>query len=189
MPKLRKIRFSSFIHANGEGDGGGGNTSPAPASQQPGAETFSREYVQELRAENKGWRLKAQEMETASKAAKEEADRVRTEAEAKTAEAYSRANERVIRAELKASAIKAGMIDLDGLKLADLSNVKLSDDGEVVGADEMLTALKESKPYLFKAATSTTTTPTPKPSEQQPKKATEMDDKEWAAKKKEIGLR
>lgn len=188
MPKLTKLRFSSFIHANGEGDGGGGNDAPKSAPP-PAPETFSREYVQELRAENKGWRLKAQEMEAFSKAAKDEAEKIRAEAESKLAEADSRANERIIRAELKAAAIKAGMIDLDGLKLADMSSVKLSDDGDVVGAADMLATLKESKPYLFKTATTTTTAPPPKPSNQGQKKATDMDATEWAAVKKEHGLR
>ena len=59
------------------------------------------------------------------------------------------ANERVIRAELKAHALKAGIIDLDGLRLADASKLSLSDDGEVVGADALIATLRQEKPYLF----------------------------------------
>ena len=41
---------------------------------------------------------------------------------------------RLIHAELKAEAVRAGMIDLDGLKLIDFSEAKLNERGEVDGA-------------------------------------------------------
>jgi hypothetical protein len=41
------------------------------------------------------------------------------------------------------------MIDLDWLKLVDMTKVTLEPDGTVKGADELMTALKEAKPYLF----------------------------------------
>ena len=59
------------------------------------------------------------------------------------------ADGRVIRAELKAHALRAGIIDLDGLRLADTSKLSLSEDGDVVGADALLAALRQDKPYLF----------------------------------------
>jgi hypothetical protein len=52
-------------------------------------------------------------------------------------------------AALKGAAQKARMIDLDWLKLVDMSKVTLEDDGSVKGADELMAALKEAKPYLF----------------------------------------
>jgi len=88
----------------------------------------------------------------------------------------------VIRAELKAAALKAGMVDLDGLKLADLSNVKLNDAGEVEGADTLMEELKKSKPYLFGSTQNSSnpgTPPNPKPPTA--KKATEMTPAEYAA--------
>jgi hypothetical protein len=97
-------------------------TTPAP-SQDP--QTFSREYVHELREENKTWRQKAQGHETAAQQVKAEADKFRADAEKTVAEARSAADQRVIRAELKAAAVKAGIIDLDGLKLLDTSGVKI----------------------------------------------------------------
>jgi hypothetical protein len=50
---------------------------------------------------------------------------------------------------LNVAAQKAGMIDLDALALADLSKVTLQDDGSVKGADELMSALRAAKPYLF----------------------------------------
>lgn len=163
---------------------------PAPAPKQPEPETFSREYVRELREENKGWRLKATQQEQAAKAAKEAAEKAQADADTKATEAENRANERVIRAELKAAALKAGMVDLDGLKLADLSTVKLNDQGEVEGADELMTKLKETKPYLFKQQNSTSNpNEPPKPGDKPPKKATEMTAEEYAAEKKRLGIK
>ena len=70
------------------------------------------------------------------------------------------ANGRVIRAELKAHAIKAGIIDLDGLRLADASKLSLSEDGEVIGAEALIGALRQDKPYLFVDSRAGTTTGT-----------------------------
>ena len=153
-------------------------TNPA-AKQVP--ETFSREYVHELREENKSWRQKAQEAETARKAADEAKTAAEKERDNKEKEAKSAADQRVIRAELKAAAIKAGMVDLDGLKLADLSKVKLNADGEVEGADELMEAMKKSKPYLFGSASTSSTGKAPKKDEEKPKLATEMTDAEYRA--------
>jgi hypothetical protein len=50
---------------------------------------------------------------------------------------------------LKAAALKAGMHDLDGLKLADVSKVTLGAYGSVIGADEVVAELKAAKPFLF----------------------------------------
>lgn len=41
--------------------------------------------------------------------------------------------QRLVRAELKAEAVRAGMIDLDGLKLLDISAARLTDAGEEIG--------------------------------------------------------
>ena len=141
-------------------------------------ETFSREYVTELREENKTHRLKNQEAETHKQAALKEAEEAKAalkkrdeEVEAFKAETKTSADQRVIRAELKAEAVKAGMIDLDGLKLADLSTITLDDKGDVVGAEALFKALKESKPYLFKAVSTSSTDRTPDLKDPAPTKA------------------
>jgi hypothetical protein len=185
MPNLLRFlmmqaRLMSPDGDGGGGDGGGGGSpspSPAPApspSPNTGKEVFSREYVTELRGENASYRTraidaerKAQEADArATKAAEEAEARVKKateEADAKVKETHTASEQRVIRAELKAVAIKAGMVDLDGLKLADLSTIKIDDKGEVVGAEDLMKALKESKPYLFTAATSSSSSGTPPP--------------------------
>lgn len=170
---------------------------PAPAPRPPAEpETFSREYVTELRNENRGWRLKAQEQEQkraeaeaavteAQKKADEAIAAAKAEAEGHAKTAEERANERIIRAELRTAALKAGMVDLDGLKLADLSEVTLNDKGEVEGADALMTKLKEAKPYLFGKPLPGNTNPNdpPNPNPPAPKLAKDMSPEEYQAAK------
>lgn len=159
---------------------------------QPEAEKkehFSKEYVHELREENKGWRLKANDLQKATDEIKSNADKEIQLANEKLTSAQQAANERIIRAELKAQAIAAGMIDIDGLKLADLSKVKLNDSGEIEGAENLMTELQKSKPYLFKEyKDSSGNHKTPSEKETTPKSARDMTDEEYSkAKAKLIG--
>lgn len=148
---------------------------PAPPPKEP--ENFSAEYVQELRRENAHYRTKAKEKEEAAIKALKDAEETTTKAKAD-------ADSRIIRAELKAAALKAGMIDLDGLKLADLSKVSLKEDGSLEGADELMEGLKTDKPYLFeKLSTTTNTNKAPDPNPPAAKKASEMTQEEYAAAK------
>jgi hypothetical protein len=168
------------------GDGGGAPTPPAPADGDH-KETFSREYVRELREENKGWRQKATALETERDTHKTAAERFQLEADDKVKAASAAANDRILRSELKAEALKAGMIDLDGLKLADLSKVTLKEDGTVDGAESMLEELKKAKPYLF-GSTQNSSTPGTPPNPKPPtaKKATEMTTEEYAIARKQF---
>jgi hypothetical protein len=145
---------------------------PETKSNTTEPEVFSKEYVRELRHENAGYRLKAQEAAEAAKKAQEEAI-------AKAQEAEQRAAARIIKAELKAYAIKAGIVDLDALALADLSGVKLNDNGEIEGAEAALDALKKSKPYLF--AQTTASTQQPPKGDQQKTTARDLSDADFRA--------
>ena len=169
--------------AGGGGGGGGGS-----AARKAEPETFSREYVHELREENKSWRTKHQEEAAARKAADDAAKVAEKASGDKVKEVQTAADQRVIRAELKAVAVKAGMVDLDGLKLADLSKVKLNDQGEVEGAEELMTALKKTKPYLFGEPSTSSTHRAPNPGDNKPKKVSEMTDAERKAEAKARGF-
>ena len=192
MPMLRKFRFSHSVFANdGAGDGSaGGGGAPASKPNPPEPETFSKDYVRELRQESASYRTRAAEAERIAKEATDKAKADLEAAENKVKEAATAAEQRIIRAEMKAAAIKAGMVDLDGLKLADLSSVKLNEAGEVEGADELMTKLKEAKPYLF-ASNQSTSNPgqkPPKKDDSKPKTAKEMTPEEWKAEKRKHGL-
>lgn len=88
---------------------------------------------------------------------------------------------RLVRAELKAEAIRAGMVDLDGLKLIDQSRMKLSQSGDLEDAGTIMSRLRQAKPWLFGAASSSS--PATPPPAQPPRKklATEMTDAEYRA--------
>jgi len=65
------------------------------------------------------------------------------------AQATQRAQQMLITAEIKAQAAALGIVDPDAAaKLADLSGVKVGDDGTVTGVREALEALLQAKPYL-----------------------------------------
>ena len=88
---------------------------------------------------------------------------------------------RLVRAELKVEAIRAGMVDLDGLKLVDLSDLKLTKSGELENASTIMSRLRQTKPWLF--STSSSSSPASPPPAQPPRKklATEMTDTEYRA--------
>jgi len=103
-------------------------------------------------------------------------------AEAALADAQAQAQAKLVRAELKAEAIRAGMIDLDGLKLLDLSEVQLSEAGELVDPKAIFAKLKRSKPWLFGGvASSSAASHVPKPEPPRPRQANEMGHEEWLA--------
>lgn len=86
---------------------------------------------------------------------------------------------RVIRAELKAEAVRAGMIDLDGLKLVDAASLRLNEKGEVDGATQLMTQMKRSKPWLFGTASTSSAAVAPAAQPPRQKRATEMTDEEY----------
>ena len=94
------------------------------------------------------------------------------------------ANARIIQAELKAHAIRAGMIDLDCLKLLDASKLQLSDDG-IADGENTVANMKRDKPWLFaKAAPNHSTSsasPSPKPDPVTTPNAKKMSHEEWQA--------
>jgi len=101
------------------------------------------------------------------------------ELERQLAEHQARAEARIIHAELKAEAIRAGMVDLDGLKLVASGAVTLDAAGEVAGAAEAIRALRQGKPWLFGGGNSSHPAAAPGPQEAKPKLATEMSYEEW----------
>jgi len=171
---------------------------------EPKGDTFTKEYVEKLRNESAGHRLKAQETQmkldalsgdhTALKAKFDTADAARVTAESTALEAKQSADARIIGAELKAAARDAGLIDADDLRLVDLSALKLSDKGEIDGLTALVDSLKTGKPHLFKAPTAplepnagpapgSNTTPITPPSPKDPgaKHARDMAPEEYAA--------
>ena len=101
-------------------------------------------------------------------------------AEAALERAQAEAQTRIIRSELKAEAVKAGMVDLDGLKLIDAETLRVNERGDVEDAPAVLAKLKREKPWLFgggKSSSAAASAPRPEPPRQ--RMATEMSRDEW----------
>lgn len=89
--------------------------------------------------------------------------------------------EHLKRAELKIEAVRAGMVDLDGLKLIDLDTVPVAEDGSVRDAVSVMSRLKRDKPWLFGAASSSSTASVPRAETPRTRHARELDEAEWRA--------
>lgn len=166
-------------------------TTPAAAAEP---QSFSVDYVRELRAENKGYRLKAQQLEAAATEAKTAAEKVAAELaaygtkaakelEAKIAEVSGAAAQRLVRAEIKAGAVASGIAHIDFLKLIDTSAVTVGADGEVIVPDSFWADTKAKFGHLFTQTgadkgTTTNTTAPPKAAPTTAKHASEMTDAE-----------
>ena len=106
--------------------------------------------------------------------------RARAEAaERQLGEAVQAAEQRLIRAELKAEALRAGMVDLDGIKLMQTDTLALDDKGDVAGVSQVMAALKRAKPWLFGGHSSSSGAKAPAAQQPQNRLATEMSHDEW----------
>jgi hypothetical protein len=90
-------------------------------------------------------------------------------------------DERLIRAEVKATAIRSGIIDLDCLQFLDLSTIQLNDKGEVMDAAPAVAKLKKDKPWLFTTSSSSSFNVAPSAQVSRQKHAMEMTDSEYSA--------
>lgn len=117
-------------------------------------------------------------------------EKATTDAAAAIAEKDASYQQGLIRANAEAAFTRAGAVNPeDAVKLADLSSVKF-EDGKIIGLDEVVTASKEARGYLFTEApkpgsvTGNTTTKTPpKPGEAGPFDAMTSDPKAYEAEK------
>ena len=85
----------------------------------------------------------------------------------------------LVLSELKAEAVRAGMIDLDGLKLLDAATVTIGDRGEVMGAATAMERFRRAKPWLFGGGSSTTAAVPPPAQPPRAKQATDMTPEEY----------
>lgn len=131
---------------------------PTPETPQAGeAEAISLDEAKKLRREAQSLRGRLKDFEEAEEkrkhAAMTEAERLAAERDAALA-TIAAANERVIRAEVRAQALALGFADVDDAwALIDRAAVTLDDGGDVRGAKEAVKALAAKKPHLIRADT------------------------------------
>ncbi|GLR67573.1 hypothetical protein GCM10010909_22540 [Acidocella aquatica] len=103
-------------------------------------------------------------------------------AEAALSRVQAEVDARLIRAELKAEALRAGMVDLDGLKLLDTEDLRLTEAGDVADAPALLARLKRAKPWLFGVAMSSSSAANPpRPEPPRTRHANDLSHEEWLA--------
>ena len=88
---------------------------------------------------------------------------------------------RLVAAHLRTEAVRAGMIDLDGLKLVDASNVKLGPDDKLIGSRELMEGLRRTKPWLFGSTSSSSIAAAPALKPVHQKTALDMTAEEYAS--------
>jgi len=106
--------------------------------------------------------------------------------ERQLAEVQEQANARLVQAELRAEAVRAGMVDLDGLKLIDPAALATTEAGEFHAAAEVIAKLRRDKPWLFGPAHSSSAAVAPTPAVTRRKLATEMSLDEWRTARAEL---
>ncbi len=93
---------------------------------------------------------------------------------------------RLVQAELRTAAARAGMIDLDGVKLVDSVGLSVNDAGELVGASEIMTRMRQEKPWLFGRGSSSSPAVAPRATPPRAKTAMEMSVDEWRVARAEL---
>lgn len=102
------------------------------------------------------------------------------------AELEESVRKKLIQADLRVHALRAGMIDLDGLRLVEASHLSINDRDEVDGAEALMRELRQAKPWLFAPASTSSTAVPPAAQAPRPKLATEMSEVEWRAARTEL---
>jgi chromosome segregation ATPase len=116
---------------------------------------LNRKRESELLAKIKEYEDKELAAETDLKKKAEALEKRVKDVEHEYGEKLSAADKRYVRAEVRAAAIKAGIIDADDVDSMDLSDLRIDEDGNVTGVDTLMAAHKERKPHWFKAEKST----------------------------------
>ena len=91
----------------------------------------------------------------------------------------AQANQRVVQAELKSHAIRAGIIDIDCLKLLDAASLQLDENGNLPDLAAALDALKRDKPWAFAKSNSSHPILPPPPEPAKTRLAKDMSYQEW----------
>ena len=89
------------------------------------------------------------------------------------------ARERVMHAELKTEAVRAGIVDLDGLKLLDATQAEFTSEGQLANAAPLVAQLRHDKPWLFSATSSSSAANPPPAQPPRQKLAIDMTEQEY----------
>ena len=92
---------------------------------------------------------------------------------------------RLLQAELRTAAVRAGMVDLDGVRLIDLGGVAMDEAGGLVDGAGVMKAFRAAKPWLFGGSSSSSAV-APRAGAPGVKAAMAMSAEEWRVARAEI---
>jgi hypothetical protein len=101
--------------------------------------------------------------------------------EQRLAELEQTSRARLVRAELRTEAVRAGMVDLDGIKLIDTSALAFNKDGELADAAGVMRTFAHDKPWLFGAVSTSSAATPPNSAPPRTTKARDMTADEYRA--------
>lgn len=93
---------------------------------------------------------------------------------------------KLIQAELRTAAARAGMIDLDGVKLVDTAALVLTEAGELSDGPGVMAKMRQEKPWLFGRSSSSSPAVAPRATPPKAKTAMEMSVEEWRVARAEL---
>lgn len=93
---------------------------------------------------------------------------------------------RLVQAELRTEALRAGMVDLDGVRLIDPGAIQLTEAGGLEGGSALMTRLRQDKPWLFGRGSSSSGAAAPTAAPAAPRSAMDMGVDEWRAARAEL---
>lgn len=149
---------------NKNGNGGAAGDDKNKNTPPPGGNGGNREAdeIANVRAEAAAHRVEARRATERAEKAEKDLEKERKEKEKaveeerkKGGEAAEKLKTRTINSEVKAKAVAEGLEDADLLPLIMQNfgkDIKMDDDGNVVGIDEAIVAAKEKKPSWFKTS-------------------------------------
>lgn len=189
------------IDKEGDADKESGDTAGEKDNDSERDNDSSNHQIKQLRKESakkrieiKKLRDKLEDAEAKIAAASnksEDGDKEASKTVKKEIDILREVNKRYIRAELKAEALKAGLVDVDALKMFDTSSIEIDVNGDVVGVKELIEEMRELKPYAFSTTVKDTTTDkkTPDSTKVNSKSALDMSSDEFAKTGEKLGLR
>ena len=161
---MLKKQFNMDIQLFAEEAGQAADVADGGDNQQAQeAKIYDENYVKQLRNESAKYRTKVKEREQAETQRMTELfkalginpdpnknfEKQISELQQKNQEIESRANDRLIRSEIKFISSTLGVVDPDvAFQLLDKSKVQIKEDGSISGVKEALETLLKAKPYL-----------------------------------------
>lgn len=146
-PNSNEPTFNAQATDDGDGGDGGRSIDRLPK--------WAQEHIRETRAEAAKYRTRAKEIEEAKRKEQlsEDERKIEEAVSANTQELTSKFEQRLINAEAKRALSEAKIINPQrSLRLLDLDNVSVDDDGNIKGLDKEIEQLTKDFPNLVQGA-------------------------------------